>query len=201
MWCLLLLSFVWRKEMKEHAGKEMRRGIQTSQGAIVRRKRKEGEEEEEKVWRRLIKWEKARLSREMGEMPQAAERRDNCHMQSLRGCVCVRVCVCINHSTSVHCYYLSEQGNLPPSALRVSINPTAASLQGLDPSWKTMGSCTTASKHILQSFPAGWYGNKNCLRLYARQNKCTVMHEFKRNCISGLRENRNPENWIVIFFF
>ena len=45
-------------------------------------------------------------------MPQAAERRDNCHMQSLRGCVFARVCVCvcINHSTPVLCYYLGEQG-------------------------------------------------------------------------------------------
>jgi len=47
----------------------------------------------------------------------------------------LRVCSCvwINHFTSVHCYYLSEQGNLPLSALWLSISPTAASLQGLDP--------------------------------------------------------------------
>lgn len=53
-------------------------------------------------------------------------------------CACVRVC--INHSTSLLCYYLGEQGNLPLSALRQTvISPTAASLQGLDPSRETMG--------------------------------------------------------------
>lgn len=35
--------------------------------------------------------------------------------------MCVLVCVCIKHSTSVLCYYLGEQGNLPLSAPRQTV--------------------------------------------------------------------------------
>lgn len=77
---------------------------------IERERRKKSQEE--------IRWMRGW---EMGEMPRAAERRDNCHMQSWRGRACVFVCLLINHFISVLCYYLGEQGNLPPSALRQTV--------------------------------------------------------------------------------
>lgn len=50
----------------------------------------------------------------MGEMPQAAERGDNYHMQSGEA-VCEADCAeCVNRFTSVLCYYHGEQRNLLP---------------------------------------------------------------------------------------
>lgn len=101
---------------------QMAQGKMGRQGSEGGCKWKEEEEEAEEKSRMDQKEETRRGGgeEEIGEMPQAAERRHNCHMQSFRGCVRVRECayVCINHSTPVLCHYLSEQGNLPPSALR-----------------------------------------------------------------------------------
>lgn len=71
--------------------------------------------------RRLIKREKARWRRgqEMGEMPQAAERRHNCHMQSLRGCVCVHVCV--YKPLHFSALLLSQWTGEPPSVCSTSV--------------------------------------------------------------------------------
>lgn len=55
----------------------------------------------------------------MGEMPQTAERRDNCHMQSSRGSVCVLMCV----YKPLHfiALLLSQRTGEPPSVCSVSV--------------------------------------------------------------------------------
>lgn len=93
----------------------------------------------------------------MGEMPQAAERRDNCHMQSLRGYVCESVCLCINHSTPVLCYYRSERGNLPPSAPRqAAYKPNSCSTAGIRSKMRAVCRYNTERKPVLRRCGFKW---------------------------------------------
>lgn len=90
-----------------------------------------------KVKRRLGKGERERWRGRGGEeMPQAAERRNNCHMQSSRSCVCVclctRVCLCVYKPLHSNALLLSRWTGEPPSVCSQTVyKPNSRSAAGI----------------------------------------------------------------------